>query len=96
MEEELKNTSVTTSEETKTEVTQPTPEEKKANAIAIVITFLTNAMKAAFSRGEADTVWYKKGIYYTGAIILAGLVYAFSMYGTEIFDWCTELVKSIF
>lgn len=96
MEEELKNTSVTTSEETKTEVTQPTPEKKKANAIATVITFLTNVMKAAFSKGDANTVWYKKGIYYTGAIILAGLVYAFSMYGVEILDWCTELVKSIF
>lgn len=86
-------------EEEKIEQTEekvPTTEEKKANAVQKIVEFITNIMKIVFSKGNADTVWYKKGIYYTLAIFLAGLVYAFTVYGVEILDWGAELIKSLF
>lgn len=71
-------------------------EQHKANAIKKIIEVATTVMKAAFSKGDADTVWYKKGLYYTAAGILAVIVYAFTYHGVEIIDWLTALVTSMF
>lgn len=75
---------------------QLTKEEKKANAVKKIIETITKVMKLAFSKGDADTKWYKKGLYYTAAVILAGLVYVFSAHGIEIIDWLTALVTGLF
>lgn len=88
-EEQVKETVATDS--------QPvTKEEYKANIIKKVISCLTAVMKAAFSKGEENTVWYKKGLYYTAAIILGGAVYAFTYYGIEIIDWVTTFLTGLF
>ena len=71
-------------------------EEHKATLIKKIISCATAVMKAAFSKGDADTVWYKKGLYYTAAAILGGVVYAFTDYGTEIIDWVTALLSNLF
>ena len=73
-----------------------TKEEHKANLVKKIIACATSVMKAAFSKGDADTVWYKKGLYYTAAGILAVIVYAFTYHGVEIIDWLTALVSSLF
>lgn len=88
-EEQVKETVATDS--------QPvTKEEYKANIIKKVISCLTAVMKAAFSKGEENTVWYKKGLYYTAAIILGVAVYAFTYYGIEIIDWVTTFLTGLF
>jgi hypothetical protein len=88
-EEQVKETVATDS--------QPvTKEEHKANIVKKVISCLTAVMKAAFSKGDENTVWYKKGLYYTAAIILGGAVYAFTYYGIEIIDWLTTFVTGLF
>lgn len=79
-----------------TDVTPVTADERKANIVKKIIEYATVAMKAAFSKGEADTVWYKKGLYYTGAVILGAIVYAFTYYGIEILDWVQVLLNSLF
>lgn len=71
-------------------------EEHKASLIKKIISCATEIMKAAFSKGDADTVWYKKGFYYTAAILLGGIVYAFTYYGIEIIDWATALLNNLF
>lgn len=71
-------------------------EEHKETLIKKIISCATAVMKAAFSKGDADTVWYKKGLYYTAAAILGGVVYAFTYYGTEIIDWATTLISNLF
>ena len=71
-------------------------EEQKANIIKKIIECVTAVMKAAFSKGDADTVWYKKGLYYTAAGILAVIIYLFTYHGVEIIDWLTTLVTNLF
>lgn len=84
-------------EQTKPTTTEPlTKEDKKAGAVKTIIETITKVMKAALSKGDADTKWYKKGLYYTAAVIAAALVYAFSTYGIEIIDWATALVQGLF
>lgn len=79
-----------------TDTTPVTKEEQKLNIINKIIACATSVMKAAFSKGDADTVWYKKGLYYTAACALAGVVYAFTYHGVEIIDWVTALLSSLF
>lgn len=84
---------------TKTEVTDATPvtkDEHKANIIKKIISCATSVMKAAFSKGDENTVWYKKGLYYTAACALAGVVYAFTYHGVEIIDWVTTFLSNLF
>ena len=71
-------------------------EEHKTTLINKIISCATAVMKAAFSKGDADTVWYKKGLYYTAAIILAGIVYLFTYHGVEVIDWLTALISGLF
>ena len=71
-------------------------EEHKATLIKKVISCATAVMKAAFSKGDADTVWYKKGLYYTAAGILAVIVYLFTYYGVEIIDMITAFLSGLF
>lgn len=87
--EQIKNTTVTDEQ-------LGTKEERKAGAIKKIIEVATTVMKAAFSKGDANTVWYKKGLYYTAAGILAVIVYAFTYHGVEILDWLTALVSGLF
>jgi hypothetical protein len=54
------------------------------------------AAQAAFAKGDADTVWYKKGLYYTAAVILAAVVYVFTYHGVEVIDWVTTLISGLF
>lgn len=84
---------------TNTPVTDTKPvtkEEQKLNIIKKIISCATSVMKAAFSKGDADTVWYKKGLYYTAACILAVIIYAFTYHGVEIIDWLTAFISSLF
>jgi hypothetical protein len=53
-------------------------------------------MKVAFSKGDENTVWYKKGFYYAAACTLAGVVYAFTYHGIEIIDWVTTFLSNLF
>jgi TctA family transporter len=87
--EQIKETQATTE--------QPVcKEQHKLNIIKKIIACATSVMKAAFSKGDADTVWYKKGLYYTAAIILAGIVYLFTYHGVEVIDWLTALISGLF
>lgn len=84
---------------TKTEVTDTAPvikDEHKANIVKKIISCATSVMKVAFSKGDENTVWYKKGLYYTGACVLAGVVYAFTYHGIEIIDWVTAFLSNLF
>lgn len=76
--------------------TEVTKDEHKANIVKKIIACATSVMKAAFSKGDANTVWYKKGLYYTAACALAGVVYAFTYHGTEIIDWVSAFLSSLF
>lgn len=71
-------------------------EEHKANLVKKIIECATSVMKAAFAKGDADTVWYKKGLYYTAAVILAAVVYVFTYHGVEVIDWVTTLISGLF
>lgn len=73
-----------------------TKEEHKANLVKKLVECLTSVMKAAFSKGDADTVWYKKGLYYTAAGLMAAVVYIFTYHGIEIIDWITAFVSGLF
>lgn len=73
-----------------------TKEEHKANLVKKLVECLTSVMKAAFSKGDADTVWYKKGLYYTAAGLMAAVVYIFTYHGIEIIDWVTAFLSSLF
>lgn len=73
-----------------------TKEEHKANIVKKIIKCAISVMKLAFSKGDANTVWYKKGLYYAVASILAGIVYAFTYHGIEIIDWATTFVSNLF
>lgn len=75
---------------------QLTKEQKKANAVKKIVEFITKVMKTAVSRGDANTVWYKKGLYYTGAVILFVLTYVVANHGVEMIDWLTALVQGLF
>ena len=75
---------------------QLTKEEKKANAVKKIVEFIAKVMKLAVSRGDADTVWYKKGLYYTAAVVLFVLTYVVSNHGVEMIDWLTTLVQGLF
>lgn len=79
--------------EDKKEILKP---EDKAKISKKIIAAALSLMKVAFSKGDADTVWYKKGIYYAGAAVLGVIAYAFSSYGIEIIDWVTNLVTNMF
>lgn len=70
--------------------------EDKINLVKKIISAASSLMQVAFSKGDANTVWYKKGIYYTGAAILGIIAYSFSSYGIEIVDWVTNLVMNLF
>ena len=70
-------------------------EQKKANAVKKVVECLKKIMNIAISRGDNHTVWYKKGLYYTCAVILFVLGYIVTTHGVEIIDWLTALVQSI-
>lgn len=73
-----------------------TKEEHKANLVKKLVECLTSVMKATFSKGDADTVWYKKGLYYVAAGLLAAIVYAFTYHGIEIIDWVTTFISGLF
>ena len=73
-----------------------TKEEHKANLVKKLVECLTSVMKAAFSKGDADTVWYKKGLYYIAAGLMAAVVYIFTYHGIEIIDWVTTFVSGLF
>ena len=75
---------------------QLTKEQKKANAVKKIVEFITKVMKTAVSRGDANTVWYKKGLYYTGAVVLFVLTYIVANHGVEMIDWLTALVQGLF
>lgn len=84
---------------TNDEVTDVKPvikEEHKINIIKKIISCATAVMKVAFSKGDENTVWYKKGLYYLGAAACAGIVYAFTYYGIEIIDWVTMFLSNLF
>ncbi|MBR4891096.1 MAG: hypothetical protein IKU15_07410 [Clostridia bacterium] len=88
-EEQIKDTPVVDEQ-------QLTKEEKKANAVKKIVEFITKVMKTAVSRGDAGTVWYKKGLYYTAAVILFVLTYVVANHGVEMIDWLTALVQGLF
>lgn len=71
-------------------------EEHKTSLINKIISCATAVMKAAFSKGDADTVWYKKGLYYTAAGILAVIVYTFTYHGIEVIDAITTFLSGLF
>lgn len=71
-------------------------EEQKATIIKKIVSCASAVMAAAFSKGDENTVWYKKGLYYTSAAVLAGVIYAFTYYGTEIIDWSLEMINNMF
>ena len=71
-------------------------EEHKTTLINKIISCATSVMKAAFSKGDADTVWYKKGLYYTAAGILGVIVYIFTYHGTEVIDAITTFLSGLF
>jgi hypothetical protein len=71
-------------------------EEHKTTLINKIISCATAVMKAAFSKGDADTVWYKKGLYYTAAGILAVIVYTFTYHGIEVIDAITTFLSGLF
>lgn len=73
-----------------------TKKEKKVNAVKKIVEFIKKIMAFAVSKGNADAVWYKKGLYYTGAVILFVLAYVMTTHGIEIIDWLTALVRSMF
>lgn len=73
-----------------------TKEEHKANLVKKLVECLTSVMKATFSKGDANTVWYKKGLYYVAAGLLATIVYAFTYHGIEIIDWVTTFISGLF
>ena len=75
---------------------QLTKEQKKANAVKKIVEFIKKVMAIAVSRGDADTKWYKKGLYYTGAVILFVLTYVVANHGVEMIDWLTSLVQGLF
>lgn len=75
---------------------QLTKEQKKANAVKKIVEFIKKIMAIAVSRGDADTKWYKKGLYYTAAVILFVLTYIVTTHGVEMIDWLTALVQSMF
>lgn len=75
---------------------QLTKEQKKANAVKKIVEFIKKIMVIAVSRGDADTKWYKKGLYYTAAVILFILTYVVATHGVEMIDWLTALVQSMF
>ena len=82
--------------ESTTEEKELLKQEDKINIAKKVVSACLSFMKVAFSKGDANTVWYKKGLYYIGGIILAAIVYAFSNYGVEIIDWATGIISSLF
>lgn len=88
--EQIKDTTISTNEQSVSK------EQHKINIVKKIISCATAVMKAAFSKGDADTVWYKKGLYYTAAGILAAIVYVFTYHGVEVIDWVTELIKGLF
>lgn len=75
---------------------QLTKEQTKANAVKKIVEFIKKVMAIAVSRGDADTKWYKKGLYYTAAVILFVLTYIITNHGVEIIDWLTTLVHGLF
>lgn len=84
---------------TENQVTDVKPvlkDEQKQAIIKQIINAAAHFMKAAFTKGDADTVWYKRGLYYTAAGILGLIVYAFTYYGIEIIDWATVLISNLF
>jgi hypothetical protein len=87
--EQIKDTTIT-------EEQPVSKEQHKINIAKKIVSCVTAVMKAAFSKGDADTVWYKKGLYYAVAGILAAVVYAFTYHGVEIIDWLTALVTGLF
>ena len=88
--EQIKDTTISTNEQSVSK------EQHKINIVKKIISCATAVMKAAFSKGDADTVWYKKGLYYAVAGILAAIVYVFTYHGVEVIDWITELIKGLF
>lgn len=84
---------------TKSEVTDTTPvtkNEHKANIVKKIISCTTSVMKTLFTKGNENTVWYKKGLYYAVACVLAGIIYAFTYHGVEIIDWVTVFLSNLF
>ena len=73
-----------------------TKEQRKVNAVKKIVEFIKKVMTIAVSRGDADTKWYKKGFYYTTAVILFVLTYIITNHGVEIIDWLTALVHGLF
>jgi hypothetical protein len=71
-------------------------DEQKKNMIKNIISFASEFMKKAFSKGNNDTVWYKKGAWYVITAVLGAVVYAFTFYGIEIIDWVTALLSNLF
>jgi hypothetical protein len=71
-------------------------DEQKKNMIKNIISFASEFMKKAFSKGNNDTVWYKKGAWYVITVVLGAVVYAFTFYGIEIIDWVTALLSNLF
>lgn len=70
-------------------------QQKKLNAVKKVVECIKKFMKFAILKGENDTIWYKKALYYIGAVILFILAYIVTTHGVEIIDWLTTLVQSI-
>lgn len=71
-------------------------QEQKASIAAKIASACFSFMKIAFSKGDANTVWYKKGLYYVAGVILGVTVYALSNHGVEIIDWLTNIVTNLF
>lgn len=71
-------------------------EEHKATIINKIISCATEIMKIAFSKGEGNTVWYKKGLYYILAGVLGIVVYLFTYHGPAIIDYVTMLISNLF
>lgn len=84
------------SENTTKEEKELLKQEDKINIAKKIVSACMSFMKIAFSKGDTNTVWYKKGLYYVAGIILALIVYAFSNYGIEIIDWATNIIMNLF
>ena len=67
----------------------------KADVLAKLSSFLTDAIKSLFAKATKDAPWYTKASYYIAAVALVIASYLVALHGSEWFDAAVTFIQNL-